>query len=168
MASNLAWHFQAWEQKQERQRQIFAEIQHFNLESQRLKDEQLERERLEDERVLEQQRQKAVRAVGRGLLVGWAETVGAALGLCSTPQGSVSPRGFVPPSRHSVPHPGALSPTPGLCSTLGLCPSPFPFPFSHSLFLFLFPFSFPLPFPFFLSFLGNFINLRNMSFFLAD
>ncbi|XP_048144473.1 cilia- and flagella-associated protein 45-like isoform X2 [Corvus hawaiiensis] len=51
----------AWEQKQERHRQIHAEIQYFNTESQRLKDEQRERERLEDERVLEQQRQKAER-----------------------------------------------------------------------------------------------------------
>ncbi|XP_068851193.1 LOW QUALITY PROTEIN: cilia- and flagella-associated protein 45-like [Aphelocoma coerulescens] len=51
----------AWEQKQERHRQIHAEIQYFNVESQRLKDEQRERERLEDERVLEQQRQKAER-----------------------------------------------------------------------------------------------------------
>ncbi|XP_017583322.1 PREDICTED: cilia- and flagella-associated protein 45, partial [Corvus brachyrhynchos] len=61
VASSPAWCFQAWEQKQERHRQIHAEIQYFNTESQRLKDEQRERERLEDERVLEQQRQKAER-----------------------------------------------------------------------------------------------------------
>ncbi|KAI1229956.1 hypothetical protein IHE44_0010667 [Lamprotornis superbus] len=60
VASNPAWHFQAWEQKQEQKRKIFAEIQHFNMESQRLKDQQRERERLEDERVLEHQRQKAL------------------------------------------------------------------------------------------------------------
>ncbi|NXM41642.1 CFA45 protein, partial [Gymnorhina tibicen] len=53
----------AWEQKQEQQRQIHADIKHSNMESQQLKDQQWERERLEDERVLEQQRQKAVRAV---------------------------------------------------------------------------------------------------------
>nr|XP_014128401.1 cilia- and flagella-associated protein 45 [Zonotrichia albicollis] len=49
----------AWEQKQERLKQIHADIKRFNMESQRLKDQQREQERLEDERVLEQQRQKA-------------------------------------------------------------------------------------------------------------
>ncbi|KAL2295688.1 hypothetical protein Nmel_018809 [Mimus melanotis] len=61
VASNPAWHFQALEQKQEQKRKILAEIQHFNMESQRLKDQQREQERLEDERVLEHQRQKAER-----------------------------------------------------------------------------------------------------------
>ncbi|RMB93934.1 hypothetical protein DUI87_29670 [Hirundo rustica rustica] len=61
VAFNPAWHFQAWEQKQEKLKQIHAEIRRFNEESQRLKDQQHERERLEDERVLEQQRQKAER-----------------------------------------------------------------------------------------------------------
>ncbi|KAM6999336.1 LOW QUALITY PROTEIN: cilia- and flagella-associated protein 45-like [Passerculus sandwichensis] len=51
----------AWEQKQEREKQIHADIKRFNMESQRLKDQQREQERLEDERVLEQQRQKAER-----------------------------------------------------------------------------------------------------------
>ncbi|KAM3656410.1 cilia- and flagella-associated protein 45-like [Ammospiza maritima maritima] len=51
----------AWEQKQERLKQIHADIKRFNMESQRLKDQQREQERLEDERVLEQQRQKAER-----------------------------------------------------------------------------------------------------------
>uniref|UniRef100_A0A8C9NSU4 Cilia- and flagella-associated protein 45 n=1 Tax=Serinus canaria TaxID=9135 RepID=A0A8C9NSU4_SERCA len=54
----------AWEQKQERLKQIHADIKRFNVESQRLKDQQREQERLEDERVLEQQRQKAVRTAG--------------------------------------------------------------------------------------------------------
>ncbi|XP_072774697.1 cilia- and flagella-associated protein 45 isoform X1 [Taeniopygia guttata] len=51
----------AWEQKQERLKQIHADIKRFNVESQRLKDQERERDRLEDERVLEQQRQKAER-----------------------------------------------------------------------------------------------------------
>ncbi|RMB93932.1 hypothetical protein DUI87_29668 [Hirundo rustica rustica] len=61
VAFHPAWHFQAWEQKQEKLKQIHAEIRRLNVESQRLKDQQHERERLEDERVLEQQRQKAER-----------------------------------------------------------------------------------------------------------
>ncbi|NWS87576.1 CFA45 protein, partial [Toxostoma redivivum] len=51
----------AWEQKEQRLKQIHAEIKHFNMESQRLKDKQREWERLEDKRMLEHQRQKAER-----------------------------------------------------------------------------------------------------------
>ncbi|XP_077645420.1 cilia- and flagella-associated protein 45 [Lonchura striata] len=51
----------AWEQKQERLKQIHADIKRFNVESQRLKDQQWEQDRLEDEQVLKQQRQKAER-----------------------------------------------------------------------------------------------------------
>ncbi|NXS78793.1 CFA45 protein, partial [Erpornis zantholeuca] len=51
----------AWEQKQQRQKQIHAKIKRSNVEDQWLKVQQWERERLEDERVLEleQQQQKA-------------------------------------------------------------------------------------------------------------
>ncbi|XP_058716375.1 cilia- and flagella-associated protein 45-like [Poecile atricapillus] len=49
---------EAWQQKQERRKQIHAEIKQFNEESQRLQEEQRKRERLEEERALEQQRQK--------------------------------------------------------------------------------------------------------------
>ncbi|XP_023801989.1 cilia- and flagella-associated protein 45 isoform X2 [Cyanistes caeruleus] len=48
----------AWQQEQERRKQIHAEIKQFNEESQRLQEEQRERERLDEERALEQQRQK--------------------------------------------------------------------------------------------------------------
>ncbi|KAL2294024.1 hypothetical protein Nmel_007734 [Mimus melanotis] len=61
VASKPVWHFQAWEQKQQLLKQIHAEIKHFNVESQRLKDKQRERERLEDKWILEHQQQKAER-----------------------------------------------------------------------------------------------------------